>query len=73
MDFLGHQRAERGQDVGVILDALFLQLDRIALVVEHLRAGVVLAEGVVTEQHGVAGHIGGHAVRPVQHRHLDEY
>ena len=33
---------------------------------------VVLAEGVVAEQHRVAGHIGHHAIRPVQHRGFDE-
>jgi len=33
----------------------------------------VLAKGVVGEQDGIAGHVGEHAVRPVQHRRFDEH
>lgn len=67
MIFWRDQTAERGQDVGVVALALFEQLGLIHFVVEQTFVAVVLAEGVVTEQHRVTGHVGHHAVRPVQH------
>ena len=66
-DFWRDQTAERRQDVGVVALALFEQLGLIHFVVEQTFVAVVLAEGVVAEQHRVTGHVGHHAVRPVQH------
>ncbi len=71
-DFWRDQAAERGQDVGVVALALFEQLGLIHFVVEQTFVAVVLTEGVVTEQHRVTGHVGHHAVRPVQHRRFHE-
>ncbi len=71
-DFRRHQAAERGEDVGVVALALFEQLGLIHLVVKQTFIAVVLAEGVVAEQHRVAGHVGHHAVRPVQHGRFHE-
>ena len=71
-DFRRHQAAERRQDVGVVALALLEQLGLVHFVVEQALVAVVLAEGVVAEQHRVAGHVGHHAVRPVQHRGFNE-
>ncbi len=71
-DFWRHQAAERGQDVGVVALALFEQLGLIHFIVKQALVAVVLTEGVVAEQHRVAGHVGHHAVRPVQHRGFNE-
>ena len=71
-DFRRHQTAERRQDVGIIALALFEQFGLVNFVVKQTFVAVVLAEGIVTEQHGVAGHVGHHTVRPVQHRRFNE-
>ena len=71
-DFWRHQAAERREDVGVVTLALLEQFGLVHFVVEQALVTVVLTEGVVTEQHGIAGHIGHHAIRPVQHRRFDE-
>lgn len=73
VDLGGDQRAERREDVGVVTQALLQQLLLIDLVVEQVLVAIVLAEGVVAEQHGVAAEIGHHAVGPVQHRRFDEH
>ena len=71
-DFRRHQAAERRQDVGVVALALLEEFGLVHFVVEQALVAVVLAEGVVAEQHRVAGHVGHHAVRPVQHRGFHE-
>ena len=73
LDLGGHQRAEGGKDVGVVALALLHQLGLVHLVVEQVLVAVVLAEGVVGEEHRIFGHVGHHAVGPVQHGGLDEY
>ena len=71
-NFWRHQTTERGQDIGVVTLALFEQLGLIHFIVKQTFVAVVLTESVVTEQDGIAGHVGHHAVRPVQHRRFHE-
>ena len=71
-DFRRYQAAEWREDIGVITLTLLEQFGLVHFVVEQAFIAVVLAEGIVTEQHRIAGHIGHHAVRPVQHRGFDE-
>ena len=71
-NFRRHQAAEGRQDVGVVALALFVQFNLVHFIVEQVFVAVVLAEGVVAEQHRVAGQVGHHAVRPVQHRRFHE-
>ncbi|MNY10689.1 hypothetical protein D3C86_1436780 [compost metagenome] len=73
LDLGGHQRAEGGEDVGVVTLALLHQLGLIHLVVEQVLVAVVLAEGVVGEEHRIFSHVGHHAVGPVQHGGLDKH
>ncbi len=71
-DFRCNQTAEWRQDVGVVTLALFEQFSLVNFVVKQTFVAVVLTEGVVTEQHRIAGHVGHHTVRPVQHRRFNE-
>ncbi|CCJ76068.1 hypothetical protein BN135_1132 [Cronobacter muytjensii 530] len=71
-DFRRHQAAERRQDIGVVAQALLEQLGLVHFIVKEMLVAVMLAEGVVAEQYRVAGQVSHHAVRPVQHRGLDE-
>ncbi|MNI69069.1 hypothetical protein D3C73_1247970 [compost metagenome] len=71
-DFWRNQAAERCQDVGVVALALFEQFSLIYFVVEQTFVTVVLTKSIVTEQHGITGHVSHHAVRPVQHRGFNE-
>ena len=54
VDLLQHQVAERGQDVGVVLQRLLLQLHLVDLVVEAQAGGIVLAKGVVGHEDALA-------------------
>ena len=72
VNFRRHQAAEGRQDVGVVALALFVQFSLVHFIVEQMFVAIVLAEGVVAEQHRVAGQVGHHAVRPVQHRRFHE-
>ncbi len=49
-----------------------VELFPVHLVVEMERRGVVLAERVVRHEDVVSGEVGEHAVRPMEHRRLDE-
>jgi len=59
------------EDIGVLFDGLLAQLLPVNLVVEAEGGGVVLTEGTVGHQEALAGDVGRHAVRPVQHGDLD--
>ncbi len=72
VNFRRHQAAEGRQDVGVVALALFVQFTLVHFIVEQMFVAVVLPEGVIAEQHRVAGQVGHHAVRPVQHWRFDE-
>ena len=71
-NFRRHQAAERGQNIGIVALALLIKLNLVNFIIKQMFIAVVLAEGVVAEQHRVAGHIGHHAIRPVQHRGFDK-
>ena len=70
IQFLRQDRCERIQDVGEILDCLFIQQALIRLVVKEFFHSIVLTERIIGKQDVVAGHIGRHRIRPVQHPHL---
>ncbi len=71
-NFRRYQPAKGGEDIGVVALALLKQLGLIHLIIEQMFVAVVLAEGVIAEQHGVAGQVGHHAVGPVQHWRFDK-
>ena len=64
--------AVRLHDVRVVLARLDVRFGQVALGVEALVGGVVLAEGVVGEEDVFGGHEGDHVVRPVHHGGGDE-
>jgi hypothetical protein len=72
VDLLGHQRAVRGDDVGVILESLLPEFARVDQIVEHQCGGIVLTEGVTGEKDVVLGQVAEHGVRPVEHGGLDK-
>ena len=72
VDLLDHAVAVWREDVGVVPERLLVELLLIDLVVEVERRRVVLAEGVVRYEDIVPRQIREHAVRPVEHRRLDE-
>jgi len=67
-----HAGTERRQDVRIVLECLFVQLVLVDLIVEAKSGGIMLAEGVVWHQDGVASQIGEHAVRPVEEARFDK-
>ncbi|MNJ56364.1 hypothetical protein D3C77_519070 [compost metagenome] len=67
-----HQATERCEDVGVVALALLEQFDLVHFVVKQMFIAVVLAEGIIAEQHRIAGDVGHHAVWPVEHRRFDK-
>ena len=64
---LARLHAVRLHDVGVVLARLDIRLGQVALGVQPLVGGVVLAEGVVGKEDVLRRHKGDHVVRPVHH------
>ncbi len=73
VNFPVNKSAEGSQNVRVILDGLGKELFLVDEIVERLVRRVMLSERVVAEKDVVAGQVRRHAVRPVEHLHLDKY
>jgi len=73
VDLRLHEGAEGREDVRVVLDAFRPEFALVHEIVEEKFRGVVLAEGVVREEDGLARHIAEHGIGPVEHAGFDEH